>query len=256
MIQNNLNPTKTAIITGGAKRLGRDMALCLAKMGYDLLIHYHNSELDALELKNKISQEFSVKCTIFCCDLSDISGAEKLSDEISTNHTNSSLLINNASIFYQSNFLEETKEDFAKNFNLHFMAPMLLSKAFAKIAIKNKIPNAQIINLLDKNIARFDTAYFHYLLTKKFLAELTKMLALQLAPHIRVNGIAPSGGFNDTINSKNPAAELEIFAKINPLKRALLVKNILQTLEFVVSNDFLNGQIISIDGGSSLNHAG
>ena len=104
---------------------------------------------------------------------------------------------------------------------------MLLSKAFAKIAIKNKIPNSQIINLLDKNIARFDTAYFHYLITKKFLAELTKMLALQLAPHIRVNGIAPSAGFNDTINSKNPAAELERFAKEFKQRRIKLGKQIM-----------------------------
>lgn len=245
----------TALITGAAKRLGQEIAINLGKMGYDLVIHYHQSKAEAVELMHKISNQFSVKCDILCCDLSDISQVEQMANQLISSHPDTNLLINNASIFYRSSFLNESATDFVKNFNVHFMAPMLLSKRFAQNVINRNLKNAQIINLLDKNIARYETAYFHYLLTKKFLAELTKILALQLAPSVRVNAIAPST-FNEPVNSENAAQEVERFIKINPLKRALSVKNIIQAVDFLVNNDFLNGQIISIDGGSSLNHAG
>jgi short-subunit dehydrogenase len=107
--------------------------------------------------------------------------------------------------------------------------------------------------MLDKNIARTDTIHFYYLLSKKFLAEFTKMLALEVAPNIRVNGIAP--GY--IIPEKNVSAEyVEKTPKLIPLQKIGNVKNIVQTLEFLLENDFINGQILSIDGGASLNHAG
>ena len=107
--------------------------------------------------------------------------------------------------------------------------------------------------MLDKNIARTDTAYFYYLLSKKFLAEFTKMLALEVAPHIRVNGIAPGYVVLETIVRTEYAEK--IITKI-PLQKICDIKNIVQTLEFLLENDFINGQILSIDGGASLNHAG
>ena len=119
--------------------------------------------------------------------------------------------------------------------------------------IAKKIKNAQIINMLDKNIARTNTAYFYYLLSKKFLAEFTKMLTLEVAPHIRVNGIAPGYVALETIVSAEYAEK--IITKI-PLQKICDIKNIIQTLEFLLENDFINGQILSIDGGASLNHAG
>ena len=104
--------------------------------------------------------------------------------------------------------------------------------------------------MLDKNIARVETAHFYYLLSKKFLAEFTKMLALEVAPHIRVNGIAPGYIIPES------AEYAEKTSKLIPLQKIGNVKNIVQTLEFLLENDFINGQILSIDGGASLNHAG
>ena len=144
-------------------------------------------------------------------------------------------------------------QEFENNLAIHLTSPLYLSYFFAKNVIAKKIKNAQIINMLDKNIARIDTAHFYYLLSKKFHAEFTKMLALEVAPYIRVNGIAP--GY--ILPEKNVSAEyVEKTPKLIPLQKIGNVKNIVQTLEFLLENDFINGQILSIDGGASLNHAG
>src|SRR3989338_2017395 len=138
---------------------------------------------------------------------------------------------------------------------MHFVSPLILSKEFAKNILKNKIKNAQIINMVDKNIVRYDTKYFYYLLSKKFLAEFTKMLALQLAPEIRVNAIAP-GFILNSIDEENTLLETKSLIEKIPLKKKGEIKNILQTINFLLENDFVNGQILSIDGGASLNHVG
>ena len=150
-------------------------------------------------------------------------------------------------------FIENIEDEFEKNLAIHLISPSYLSNFFAKNVLNNNISDAQIINMIDKNTARYDTKYFYYLLSKKCLAEFTKMLALQLAPKIRVNGIAPGYILSD-VNSE--PSHLNETSKIIPLKRIGDVKNILQTLEFLLKNDFVNGQILSIDGGASLNHAG
>ena len=169
------------------------------------------------------------------------------------NYPNWNLLINNSSIFNKSKFLDDLDEEFENNLAIHLTSPLYLSHFFAKNVIAKKIKNAQIINMLDKNIARNDTTYFYYLLSKKFLAEFTKMLALEVAPHIRVNGIAPGYVALETIVSTEYVEK--IITKI-PLQKICDIKNIIQTLEFLLENDFINGQILSIDGGASLNHAG
>jgi NAD(P)-dependent dehydrogenase (short-subunit alcohol dehydrogenase family) len=129
------------------------------------------------------------------------------------------------------------------------------AKDFAKNVSAKKIKNAQIINLIDKNTVRFDTSYFYYLLSKKSLAELTRMLAIELAPQIRVNGVSP-GFILDPIDEKVPSDKTQSIIKKIPLQRKGDPKNIVQTIEFLLRNDFINGQIISVDGGASLNHAG
>lgn len=245
-----------ALITGGAKRIGREIAFTLAQKNYDILLSYNNSKKAAQDLSNEIKDKFPVDCQIFQSDLSDITQVKSLADfalEISKNWT---LLINNASIFHKSKFLDKGQKELFDNMNIHLFSPLFLAKELAINAAKNSLQNCQIINLIDKNIARYDTSYFYYLLSKKSLAELTKMLALELAPNIRVNGISP--GFilnpideNGELNTKS----VEIIKKI-PLQKKGDVKNICQTVEFLLNNDFVNGQIISIDGGASLNHAG
>lgn len=245
-----------ALITGSAKRIGREMAFTLAAKGFDVAIHYHNSKSVAQELADEIKKKFHVQCEIFCADLQKSSTATKLIAEVIAKFPHLNLLINNASIFRESKFLTAPESELMDNLNIHFISPLILSQEFAKHVSANKIKAAQIINMVDKNITRFDTNYFYYLLSKKNLAELTKMLALELAPQVRVNAIAP-GFILNNVNDKNPAANyVEKLTKRIPLQRKGDVKNICQTLEFLLANDFISGEIIFVDGAASLNLAG
>jgi pteridine reductase len=241
----------TALITGGAKRIGREISLFLASQGYDLVISYNKSKTDAEKLAAEIIKKYRVKCDIFKADISDLKQVKKLADFTKKNSKNWSLLINNASIFNKSKFISGSDSELIENLNIHFFSPLKLSHEFAK----NSPKNGQIINMVDKNIARFDTNYFHYLLSKKFLAETTKMLALELAPEIRVNAVAP-GFILNSIDEKNPSEETKKLTKRIPIQKKGDVKNIVQSIEFLLDNDFINGQIIFVDGGASLNHAG
>lgn len=245
----------TALITGAAKRIGREIALNLASQGYNIVINYKKSASEAKKLSQEIVKKFGVKCEIFCCDLSDAKQAKKLSAFVIKNFPNWNLLINNASIFNKSKFLTSPDFELMENMNVHLISPLILAKEFAKNVEKKSIKNAQVINMVDKNITRYETRYFYYLLTKKFLAELTRMLAVEIAPQVRVNGVAP-GFILNSIDEKKPSLETQNLIKKIPLKNKGEIENIWQAIEFLLKNKFVTGQIIFIDGGASLNHAG
>jgi pteridine reductase len=249
------NSQGAALITGAAKRIGREMALKLAESGYDIVISYKKSASDAKKLSAEIEKKFRVKCETFCCDLEDVKQTKKLAAFMVKNFSNWNLLVNNASIFNQSKFLAAADSELVDNMNIHFVSPFILAREFAKNILTKKIKNAQIINMIDKNIMRFETSYFHYLLSKKFLAEFTKMLAIEIAPEVRVNGIAP-GFILDPVHGNYSPDELKKTIKKIPLQAKGDVENICQALEFLLKNKFVSGQIIFVDGGASLNHAG
>ncbi len=238
----------TALITGGAKKIGGKIALQLAKMGYDLVIHYNNSAIEALELQTQI-QKLGVSCTLMKADLLNQTEVDDLIANLKKIKS-WNLLINNASIFHQSSFLQSDIEELEKHFTLHLKIPAILSKILAENCQENQL-SGNIINMVDKNIARYETKYFHYILSKKSLAEFTKMLSLQLAPQIRVNGIAP--GFLDGQQDSDKVTKL--LAKI-PLQKKASEADIVSGVKYLLENDFITGHILFIDGGASLNHAG
>lgn len=176
---------KTAIITGGAKRVGKKIALSLAKKGFNIALHYNNSHEDAQNTRQQII-DLGVDCEIFCLDLRSLSEIDNFIEDVFSKLPNCNLLINNASIFYKKSFLDTDLEHLKKNFDINFFAPFLLTQSFAKKCYQN----SQIINILDSYITKNDSPYFAYLLAKKTLKEFTKMAARQIAP-IKVNAIAP-----------------------------------------------------------------
>jgi len=255
----NKAKNNAVLITGAAKKIGRAMAFLLASKGFDIAISYKNSKKDAQELAKeiiKINANKNIKCEIFQCDLINIEAASNLIARVVKKFPNLNLLINNASIFEHSKFLNAPQNEFYDNLNIHFISPLILSQKFSKHVLSSKIKEAQIINMLDKNIVRYDTNYFYYLLTKKNLAELTKMMALELAPKIRVNGIAPGFILKSKHDDRAGDEYVKKLAKRIPLQKTGGVKNICQTVEYLLENDFVNGEIIFVDGAASLNHVG
>lgn len=254
-MNNNFAKSGAALITGAAKRIGREIALNLAAKGYDIIISYNHSKKEAEELSAKINEEFDVKCEAVECDLCDKNQLRELVNFTKENFPKWNLLINNASIFNKSKFLTGSDDDLMDNLNTHLISPLILTREFAKYVEDNVIHNAQIINMIDKNIVRYDTSYFYYLMSKKSLAEFTKMVAVELAPNIRVNGIAP-GFILNPIDQNDSYQNTEIIINKIPLQKQGDVGNIWQAIEMLLLNKFVTGQIIFIDGGASLNHAG
>ena len=154
------------------------------------------------------------------------------------------LLVNSASIFEKSKFAVKDLKLFNSHFAINLKAPFILSCEFFRFCKKG-----QIINLLDTKIVKNKTSHVAYLLTKKSLADMTKLAAVEFAPDIRVNGIAPGL----ILPAKGDAVEsLERMARNIPLKRKGDLSGITQSIKFLIENDYLTGQIIFNDGGEHL----
>lgn len=233
----------TALITGGAKRIGSAIAKKLAQMGYNIALHYNTSNNDAIELKKQI-ENIGVRCALFKCDLSIEEEVLNLIPEAIKIFNDIDLLINNASIFNKATLIETETGLFNRTFNTNLKAPYLLIRDFAKLVKKGNI-----INIIDTKITKNDFLYSCYTLTKKSLKDLTLMAAKELGPEIRVNGIAP--GLILEPEGK-PISYLDKLAKNIPLKKKGSVKAVTDALGFLIENDFITGQILFVDGGQHL----
>jgi NAD(P)-dependent dehydrogenase (short-subunit alcohol dehydrogenase family) len=154
------------------------------------------------------------------------------------------VLINNASIFELSALTPASLASLNRHFSVNFIAPYILTSQFAQ-----KCKHGQIINMLDTHIVNNKTQYTTYLLSKKALCELTKMSALELAPDIRVNAIAP--GLIFPPENTRPGYLQKLAEKI-PLKKAGQAGQIAQSIEFLLNNPYVTGQVIFNDGGEHL----
>jgi NAD(P)-dependent dehydrogenase (short-subunit alcohol dehydrogenase family) len=234
--------TNAALITGSSDRIGKAIALALADSGFNIALHYHSSDQKAIQTKNEILEK-QVQCELFKADLSNRLETKELITSVFKKFR-ITVLINNASLFIPDKLIDCNDALFDQLFQTNFKAPYLLIREFANIAKKGII-----INLLDTNIIRNKTAHFDYLLTKKFLHDLTGMAASELAPDIRVNGIAP-GLILPPVDYDH--TYLERLSKNIPLKKPGNVKNISDTVLFLINNDFITGQVIYVDGGENL----
>ena len=236
---------KTVLITGSAKRLGKEMAIHLAKQGWNIAIHFHSSENLAISLKKKLSNDFpESKFELFKADLSDSNQVERLIPEVLEKMGKLDLLINNASVF-DPGFIGETSPDFLdRQMNINFKTPFVLIRNFAQ-----HVKKGAIINIVDTRISKNKSNYAAYSLSKKALWELTKMAALEFAPGIRVNAIAP--GLTLPPEGKDESY-LQKLAENIPMKKPGGVEPILQNLDYIIGNDYLTGQLLFADGGENL----
>ncbi|MBZ0166671.1 MAG: SDR family oxidoreductase [Candidatus Omnitrophica bacterium] len=232
-----------ALVTGGARRIGRAICLKLSSMGYTIAIQFHNSKTAAEELKAEIQQSGG-EAGLFSCNLTDPTNTRKLIPLVLEHYPNLSVLVNNASVFEKDSLREADLALFEQHFKIHGQAPFILSHMFAR-----HCKEGDIINLLDTHITQNQSQHFSYLLSKKMLLAMTEMAAVELAPGIRVNGIAPGLILPPDEKSEHYLRRL---AKDIPLKRKGSLENVTRTVEFLLKNDFLTGQVIFNDGGEHL----
>jgi NAD(P)-dependent dehydrogenase (short-subunit alcohol dehydrogenase family) len=231
------------LITGGARRLGKEIALHLAAKGFDIALHYNQSQSEATYVARRI-EELGVRCALLQADLEDSSGYEPLIRATHSAFPHLCALVNNASVFDTGSFLDGDAALFDKEFRTNVQAPIFLTQAFAQI-----IGKGHVVNMLDTCVTQHKHSYFYYLLSKKTLYEFTKMAAAELAPNIRVNGVAP--GYILPADGWGEDYRVKLEARL-PMKRIATVTDIVQAVELLITTDAMTGQCLFIDGGEHL----
>lgn len=239
-----VQPKGTALVTGGAVRVGKAIVHALAAAGYDIALHYNHSEQDATETAATI-HALGRKCTLFHADLGDSKQYIPLIEKVFSAHPDCNVLVNNASIFERCDFMGTTEDIFDRHMGINFKAPFFLTQTFARCTDKGVI-----INLLDTYVTRTTGTYFAYLLSKKALQDLTLMAARDLGPGIRVNGICPGTLLPSPAHPTQ--ADVDAKAAVMPLARASTLKDVTDTLMFLVESPFLTGECIFVDSGQKV----
>ncbi|MFW6062358.1 MAG: SDR family oxidoreductase [Planctomycetota bacterium] len=241
--QNGPLQGRTALVTGAAKRLGRTVSLALADAGADVIVHYGQSEDDAEELIREI-QDKGRQAWKAQLDLSQPRRAGKLWAEVTDRAGTIDILVNNASIFPPSRVLTFSAEELHRNVQINAFAPLELCRLFAEQDCAG-----HIVNFLDARMVDYDEYHVAYHLSKRMLYSLTRMLALELAPQVQVNAVAPGLVLPPAGQGEDYLARL---ASTNPLNRHGRPEDIAEAVLFLLKSDFVTGQVLFIDGGRHL----
>lgn len=233
-----------ALVTGGARRIGRAMCTGLAKAGYDIALHFNTSHRESESARSEI-RRLGRKCELFRHDLSNMKEVASLIESVFKVFPSCSILINNAAIFEAGRFLDTNEALFDRHFKVNFKAQFFLTRDFALRCKGNGI----VINMLDSYISKQMNQYFAYILTKKLLHSFTEMAAKELGPRIRVNGICPGVVLPSELESK---ATINRIASRTPLRKKVKLDDIIETLLYLIRSDKLTGETIFVDSGAHL----
>jgi pteridine reductase len=248
-IRINNRPGETALITGAAKRIGRAIALALADIGMNVVVHYNRSSADAFDLVAHIKKK-GVCAWAIAGDFSSDSGCAALINEAATAAGKSLMvLVNNASIYPENTLAGMTFDHLSRCVRVNAWAPFYLSRAFAARVKRGR--TGSVVNILDNRTSGGgrDRSHAAYLISKQILASITRLCALEFSPAVRVNGVAPGlilpppGKNRDYLDKLKESAPLRTFGAPSDIAAAVV---------FCVRSPFLTGEIITVDGGRHL----
>jgi NAD(P)-dependent dehydrogenase (short-subunit alcohol dehydrogenase family) len=237
---------ETILITGAARRIGRQLALDLADAGHDIVIHCNTSRTEAEEVAALIRSK-SRRCAIVEGDLAADHTPDHLIAAAYAAVGPLTVLINNASIFEPDDVGEITLDSWTVHQDTNLRAPIMLAQAFAK-----QLPQASrgnVINIIDQRVWKLNPRFFSYTMSKTGLWTATRTLAQALAPRIRVNAIGPGPALP---SARMDQAEFDKQARLTLLGRGTSPAEISEAAKFILSQPALTGQMIALDGGQHL----
>ncbi|MGO9483681.1 MAG: SDR family NAD(P)-dependent oxidoreductase [Rhodomicrobium sp.] len=237
------------LITGAAKRIGAHVAKGLAKEQWHVILHYWTSQDSAEALASEINGQGGA-VTLLRADLTKDEDCAQLICAAFEACPGMEALINNASIFEYDSFKDVTPSNLRKSLQLNGAVPILLTKEFSEKYAGNA---GCVINMLDNKVFGLNPDYFSYTVGKYALFGATSMMAMALMPRIRVAGIAPG---ITLVSGKQSEANFAAGHKMNPLGVGCTPDQILDAVKFILGARSYNGQVITIDGGESLNPHG
>jgi|SRR5450631_4372535 pteridine reductase len=235
---------QVALVTGSAKRLGRAIALHLAQQGADVVVHFHHSETDAREVTAEIAK-MGRRALCVQADLAKKSDIDQLIAAAGEKFGRLDILVNNASNFLHTEFASTTEETWDSALDVNLKAPFFCAQAAAPMLKKNL---GNIINLSDVGGLLAWTGYIPHCISKAGIIMLTRALAKELAPEIRVNAIAPG-----TISLPGDSPDLATdYIKRVPLHRTGTTADVAAAVSFLIRSPFVTGQVLVLDGGRTL----
>ena len=247
-MQDNPLADKVALITGGARRIGKEIAQRLHREGMRVMIHYRSSQKDADELLAELNVIRPDSASAVQGDLADAATREHIMLETTHVFGRLDALINNASTFYPTPIDEATEQQWQDLMAINLKAPFFLSQAAASLLAEYQ---GSIVNIVDIYGQRPLKSHSIYCASKAGLIMLTKALARDLAPSVRVNAVAP-GAILWPENNPDEVLQQRIIAR-TPLKRMGTTAEIAAVVVFLIRDaTFSSGQVIDVDGGRSI----
>lgn len=240
---------KVVLITGASRGIGAEVAKVFASNNYNVVINYNNSPDVALKLKEEIENKYHVTAICIKCDVSNELEVKSMVEKAIDTFGHIDVLVNNAGIAIDTTFEDKTAENFRKILDTNLIGTFIVSKYVGKNMLENK--SGAIINVASTN--GIDTIYpesLDYDASKAGVISLTKNLALQYAPYIRVNAVAP-GWVNTDMNKELDQAFIEKENEKILLNRFAQPEEIAKVIYFLATPDasYINSEVIRIDGG-------
>ena len=240
---------KAALVTGAAKRIGRALALTLARDGWAVAVHHHRSHDEADAVAAEIAADGG-RAVALAADLAREAESAALLPRAAEALGPLGLLVNNASVFDEDSALGATRASWDRHVEVNLRAPFVLMQHFARLLPAEA--EGAIVNILDERVWKLTPYFVSYTLSKAGLWSLTQSLALAFAPRIRVNGIGPGA----TLPSpRQTEAQFQRQQGMMPLKRGTTPEEIADALRFILSAPAMTGQMIALDGGQHLGWA-
>lgn len=240
---------KVVLVTGGSRGIGKAIATDFANNGYDVVINYKNADNEAQKLKSELEKIYNIKALTIKADVSNENEVKNMIELILSEFGKIDVLVNNAGIAIDKEFEERTVEDWQLTLNTNLIAPFIVSKYVGSEMLKNK--SGKIINISSTNgIDAFFPTSIDYDASKAGLISLTHNLAIQFAPYINVNCVAP-GWVNTDMNKDLPKELIEEETNRIYKKRFAEPSEIAKVVTFLASEDadFINDEVIKVDGG-------
>jgi pteridine reductase len=237
---------KTALITGGAARIGAQIVKTLHHNQFNIIIHCNQSKDKAQLLCDELNSIRANSVEIVSGNLNNIDELDSLVSSIKS----IDLLVNNASVFYPKSVEDSEMKDWDDVININLKAPFFLSKGLSKTLSKN---DGSIINIIDIHSERPLKKHAIYNISKAGLKMLTQTLAKELAPSIRVNGVSPGSILWPQDSAEISEDDKNLMLERIALHRQGSPQDIADTVLFLAKSNYITGQIINIDGGRTLN---
>lgn len=240
---------KTALVTGGAKRIGRAIALQLAEAGMNVVITYHSSGEQAQQVVRQI-EHTGRRSAAIAVDLASIDAVDHVYNQVIQEFDGLYALVNNASIFESGSIGQIDAQAYDRHMAVNARAPLMLIQKFAPLLSGHELPG-RVVNFIDIHVMGQPlTGYAAYNASKASLQEITMTCAMELAPKITVNAVAP--GVVAWANTYTEQMRSQYLARV-PLGRAGTPQDVAQAVLFLVRDaDYCTGQIIKLDGGRLL----